>query len=223
MPRRAALDALSALFTLLITPERLSDLALSHSSPSSHHHHSLSIAPKSPKSHLAHSLRVPMEPSRPKGPAGPLHAPLTPPFHSSPHAEHFSPLNSSSNSPIPSPNSLLQPQVTCVAIPNAFSHPQSPPSPTTSTTPKSWGSPPPSRPHKRFRSIHQAKSQFLVGQSQLEDVQSLGNDKSSANDRQDSAISSKTLQAFSREPKSRYSHRNHHCLPFARESSYEFS
>ena len=47
MPRRAALDALSALFTLLITPERLSDLALSHSSPSSHHHHSLSIAPKS--------------------------------------------------------------------------------------------------------------------------------------------------------------------------------
>lgn len=220
MPRRAALDALSALFTLLITPERLSDLALSHSSPSSHHHHSLSIAPKSPKSHLAHSLRVPMEPSRP---AGPLHAPLTPPFHSSPHAEHFSPLNSSSNSPIPSPNSLLQPQVTCVAIPNAFSHPQSPPSPTTSTTPKSWGSPPPSRPHKRFRSIHQAKSQFLVGQSQLEDVQSLGNDKSSANDRQDSAISSKTLQAFSREPKSRYSHRNHHCLPFARESSYEFS
>ena len=220
MPRRAALDALSALFTLLITPERLSDLALSHSSPSSHHHHSLSIAPKSPKSHLAHSLRVPMEPSRP---AGPLHAPLTPPFHSSPHAEHFSPLNSCSNSPIPSPNSLLQPQVTCVAIPNAFSHPQSPPSPTTSTTPKSWGSPPPSRPHKRFRSIHQAKSQFLVGQSQLEDVQSLGNDKSSANDRQDSAISSKTLQAFSREPKSRYSHRNHHCLPFARESSYEFS
>ena len=161
-----------------------------------------------------------MEPS---SPAGPLHAPLTLPFHSLPHAEHFSPLNSSSNSPIPSPNSLLQPQVTCVAIPNAFSHPQSPPSPTTSTTPKSWGSPPPSRPHKRFRSIHQAKSQFLVGQSQLEDVQSLGNDKSSANDRQDSAISSKTLQAFSREPKSRYSHRNHHCLPFARESSYEFS
>ena len=198
--------------TSQIAPERLSDLAPSHSpSPLSH------------KSHLAHSLRVPMEPSRPKGPAGPLHAPLTPPFHSSPHAEHFSPLNSSSNSPIPSPNSLLQPQVTCVAIPNAFSHPQSPPSPTTSTTPKSWGSPPPSRPHKRFRSIHQAKSQFLVGQSQLEDVQSLGNDKSSANDRQDSAISSKTLQAFSREPKSRYSHRNHHCLPFARESSYEFS
>ena len=39
-----------------------------------------------------------------------------------------------------------------------------------------------------FRSIHQAKSQFLVGQSQLEDVQSLGNDKSSANDRPDSAI-----------------------------------
>ena len=138
-------------------------------------------------------------------------------------SKHFSPLNSSSNSPIPSPNPLRQPQVTCVAIPNAFSHPQSPPSPTTSTTPKSWGSPPPSRPHKRFRSIHQAKSQFLVGQSQLEDVQSLGNDKSSANDRQDSAISSKTLQAFSREPKSRYSHRNHHCLPFARESSYEFS
>ena len=157
-----------------------------------------------------------MEPSRPKGPAGPLHAPRTLPFHSSP-------LNSSSNSPIPSPNPLPQPEVTCVAIPNAFHRPQSPPSPTTSTTPKSWGSPPRSRPHKRFRSIHQAKSQFLVGQSQLEDVQSLGNDKSSANDRQDSAISSKTLQAFSREPKSRYSHRNHHCLPFARESSYEFS
>ena len=39
-----------------------------------------------------------------------------------------------------------------------------------------------------FRSIHQAKSQFLVGQSQLEHVQSLGNDKSSANDRPDSAI-----------------------------------
>ena len=195
--------------TSQIAPERLSDLALSHSS--------------SPLSHLSHqvtpshiSLRVPMEPSRPKGPAGPLHAPRTLPFHSSP-------LNSSSNSPIPSPNPLPQPEVTCVAIPNAFSHPQSPPSPTTSTTPKSWGSPPRSRPHKRFRSIHQAKSQFLVGQSQLEDVQSLGNDKSSANDRQDSAISSKTLQAFSREPKSRSSHRNHHCLPFARESSYEFS
>ena len=201
---------MNALIALQIIPEPSSDLALSHSpSPLSHLTKSLQVT----KSHLAHSLRVPMEPSRP---AGPLHAPRTLPFHSSP-------LNSSSNSPIPSPNPLPQPQVTCVAIPNAFSHPQSPPSPTTSTTPKSWGSPPRSRPHKRFRSIHQAKSQFLVGQSQLEDVQSLGNDKSSANDRQDSAISSKTLQAFSREPKSRYSHRNHHCLPFARESSYEFS
>ena len=163
---------------------------------------------------------APMDPLAPQG-----RSTLLEPFHSTPRPM----LNTSrpsihrSISPIPSPNSLLQPQVTCVAIPNTFLHPQSPPSPTTSTTPKSWGSPPRSRPHKRFRSIHQAKSQFLVGQSQLEDVQSLGNDKSSANDRQDSAISSKTLQAFSREPKSRYSHRNHHCLPFARESSYEFS
>ena len=154
-----------------------------------------------------------MEPSRP---AGPLHA------ISNPSIPLLAPqflfkLPNSLSKPLP------QPEVTFPSIPNAFSHPQSPPSPTTSTTPKSWGSPPRSRPHKRFRSIHQAKSQFLVGQSQLEDVQSLGNDKSSANDRQDSAISSKTLQAFSREPKSRYSHRNHHCLPFARESSYEFS
>ena len=153
-----------------------------------------------------------MNPHAPKAPQG--RSTLLEPFHSTPRP----------SIPLQTPQfPLPQPQVTCVAIPNAFSHPQSPPSPTTSTTPKSWGSPPRSRPHKRFRSIHQAKSQFLVGQSQLEDVQSLGNDKSSANDRQDSAISSKTLQAFSREPKSRYSHRNHHCLPFARESSYEFS
>ena len=164
-----------------------------------------------------------MEPSRP---AGTLHA------ISNPSIPLLAPCQALSSSPRPSihlqnapilSNPLPQPQVTFPSIPNAFLHPQSPPSPTTSTTPKSWGSPPRSRPHKRFRSIHQAKSQFLVGQSQLEDVQSLGNDKSSANDRQDSAISSKTLQAFSREPKSRYSHRNHHCLPFARESSYEFS
>ena len=35
---------------------------------------------------------------------------------------------------------------------------------------------------KNKRSIHQAKSQLLVGQSQLECLQSLGNSKSSAND-----------------------------------------
>ena len=47
MPRRAALGVLSALFTLQTTPDHLSDLALGHSSPSSHHPKSLSIAPKS--------------------------------------------------------------------------------------------------------------------------------------------------------------------------------
>ena len=156
-----------------------------------------------------------MNPHAPMAPQG--RSTLLEPFHSTPRPSiHLQ------NAPILS-NPLPQRQVTFPSIPNAFHRPQSPPSPSLSTTPKSWGSPPRSRPHKRFRSIHQAKSQFLVGQSQLEDVQSLGNDKSSANDRQDSAISSKTLQAFSREPKSRYSHRNHHCLPFARESSYEFS
>ena len=68
MPRRAALGVLSALITLQTTPDHLSDLALSHSSPSSHHPKSLILAPKSP-SHI--SLRVPMEPSCP---AGTLHA-----------------------------------------------------------------------------------------------------------------------------------------------------
>lgn len=47
MPRRAALGVLSALITLQTTPDHLSDLALGHSSPSSHHPKSLSIAPKS--------------------------------------------------------------------------------------------------------------------------------------------------------------------------------
>ena len=68
MPRRAALGVLSALITLQTTPDHLSDLALGHSSPSSHHPKSLILAPKSP-SHI--SLRVPMEPSCP---AGTLHA-----------------------------------------------------------------------------------------------------------------------------------------------------
>lgn len=68
MPRRAALGVLSALITLQTTPDHLSDLALGHSSPSSHHPKSLILAPKS-LSHI--SLRVPMEPSRP---AGTLHA-----------------------------------------------------------------------------------------------------------------------------------------------------
>ena len=74
MPRRAALDALSALFTLLITPERLSDLALSHSSPSSHHHHSLSIAPKSPSHSKSHPAHLPEGTHGTLGPAGPRRA-----------------------------------------------------------------------------------------------------------------------------------------------------
>ena len=216
MPRRAALGVLNALFTLQTTPEPSSSL-----SPLSHFTHHLSCdlalshsSPSSPKSPLHEGTNGTLTPRR--AALGVLSALFTlsapPPLHSSPSSRVAN-----------RGNCLPALEVTCVCISGSWCHSEMPPSRAITTPPKSWGIPPPIGAHKRFRSIHQAKSQFLVGQSQLEDVQSLGNDKSSANDRQDSAISSKTLQAFSREPKSRYSHRNHHCLPFARESSYEFS
>ena len=71
-----------------------------------------------------------MNPHAPQG-----RSTLLEPFHSTPRPSiHLQ------NAPILS-NPLPQPEVTFPSIPNAFSHPQSPPSPTTSTTPKSWGSP----------------------------------------------------------------------------------
>ena len=77
-----------------IAPERLSDLALSHSS-----------SPLSHKSHLAHSLRVPMEPSCP---AGTLHALQLTPATSQIAPERLSDLAPSHS---PSPLTLLSSRV----------------------------------------------------------------------------------------------------------------
>ena len=49
---------------------------------------------------------------------------------------------------------------------------------------------------KKIRSIHQAKSQLLVGQSQLECLQSLGNNKSSANDLKNLQLKSNNINCL---------------------------
>ena len=49
---------------------------------------------------------------------------------------------------------------------------------------------------KLIRSIHQAKSQLLVGQSQLECLQSLGNNKSSANDLKNLQLKSNNINCL---------------------------
>ena len=68
-----------------------------------------------------------MEPSSPKGPAGPLHAPRTLPFHSSPHAKHSHPLlapqsifktRQSSQTPSPNLKSLALQFLTHSCTPN---------------------------------------------------------------------------------------------------------